>query len=395
MDFEHLREGSPALSPGGLLEEPIFPAFGSDANPVSPESPTELQKNDPLGTQIWKLYSRAKTQLPNAERMSNLTWRMMALNMRRAEFERNKGYERRHASKPFPALQLRTSSESKADPDCCVHRPSSTPQANALMSPLPPSARPPPRTAPSGIAQQLRRSADQQAQVQQPQPQQLHDTMNLDDFIFPSSVGSPAGLSPEPSNGAEGPFNAGPGVPIRKANQLNDHNLSLAHASAPPVPPQINRENEFGYVSRHVRKTSIDERRVSCLSLRPSCPSAVLLTPLSATQATSRSLTAGPSCQQYHDTDRCSGRGRLEPVFPRPLHAAARLPSLAGAGALFNRHIPDARGPCHKFSRTFSADLWLLPCWLTYDEPRYLLPEHLQPQLDGLLPQLDRLLLAP
>ncbi|KAF2622677.1 nitrogen regulatory protein area [Macroventuria anomochaeta] len=237
MDFEQLREGSPTLSPGGMLDEPIFPAFGNDASAVSPESPTELQKNDPLGTQIWKLYSRAKTQLPNAERMSNLTWRMMALNMRRAEFERNKG-------------------------------PSSGPQSNELMSPPSASARPPPRTAPSGIAQQLRRSADQQAQVQllqqpqqQPQPQSAHDTMNLDDFIFPSSVGSPAGLSPEPSNGAEGPFNAGPGVPIRKANQLNDHNLSLAHASAPPVPPQINRENEFGYVPRHVRKTSIDERR--------------------------------------------------------------------------------------------------------------------------------------
>ncbi|KAL1600109.1 Sodium- and chloride-dependent GABA transporter 1 [Nothophoma quercina] len=235
MDFDRQREGSPALSPGGMLDEPIFPAFGNDANMASPESPTELQKNDPLGTQIWKLYSRAKTQLPNAERMSNLTWRMMALNMRRAEFERNKG-------------------------------PSSIPQSNELMSPPPASARPPPRTAPSGIAQQLRRSADQQAQVQQqpqsqPQQQSAQDTMNLDDFIFPSSVGSPAGLSPEPSNGAEGQFNAGPGVPIRKANQLSDHNLSLAHASAPPVPPQINRENEFGYVPRHVRKTSIDERR--------------------------------------------------------------------------------------------------------------------------------------
>jgi GATA-binding protein len=106
------------------------------------------------------------------------------------------------------------------------------------------------------------------------QPPQAHDTMNLDDFIFPSSVGSPAGLSPDPSHGAEGPFSAaGPGVPIRKANQLHDHNLSLAHASAPPVPPQINRENEFGYVPRHVRKTSIDERRVSPLSARPPQPS--------------------------------------------------------------------------------------------------------------------------
>ena len=154
--------------------------------------------------------------------------------------------------------------------------------------PAPPSAggnaRPLLRTAPSGIAQQLRSAADQQMQTQvhqhqhqqQPPPPQTHDTMNLDDFIFPSSVGSPAGLSPDPSHGAEGPFSAaGPGVPIRKANQLHDHdhNLSLAHASAPPVPPQINRENEFGYVPRHVRKTSIDERRVSPSSARPPQPS--------------------------------------------------------------------------------------------------------------------------
>ena len=154
-----------------------------------------------------------------------------------------------------------------ANPDSCIHRPSTNPQNNEFMSSPPASARPAPRTAPSGIAQQLRRSADQQAQVQQPQPAPPHDTMNLDDFIFPSSVGSPAGLSPEPSNEAGGLFNAGPGMPIRKANQLSDHNLSLAHASAPPVPPQINRNDEFGYIPRHVRKTSIDERRVSCLSL--------------------------------------------------------------------------------------------------------------------------------
>jgi GATA-binding protein len=268
MDFEHqLREGSPALSPGGMLDEPIFPAFGNDASTARPESPTELQKNDPLGTQIWKLYSRAKTQLPNAERMSNLTWRMMALNMRRAEFERNNGYERRHTLRPSAPLPSLTMPPPSANPDCSVQRPASSPQSNDFMSPPPATARPPPRTAPSGIAQQLRRSADQQAQLHQPQPPPPQDTMNLDDFIFPSSVGSPAGLSPEPSNAADAPFNPGTGVPIRKANQLNDHNLSLAHASAPPVPPQITREDEFGYVPRHVRKTSIDERRVSRLSL--------------------------------------------------------------------------------------------------------------------------------
>jgi GATA-binding protein len=80
----------------GMLQDAIFPAFGNDAGTPSGESPEQLQKNDPLGTQIWKLYSRAKTQLPNAERMENLTWRMMAMNMRRAEMDRNKGYACRH-----------------------------------------------------------------------------------------------------------------------------------------------------------------------------------------------------------------------------------------------------------------------------------------------------------
>jgi GATA-binding protein len=78
----------------GMLQDAIFPAFGNDAgNTPSVESPEEMQKNDPLGTQIWKLYSRAKTQLPNAERMENL----MAMNMRRAELDRNKGYGCRHS----------------------------------------------------------------------------------------------------------------------------------------------------------------------------------------------------------------------------------------------------------------------------------------------------------
>jgi len=96
--------------------------------------------------------------------------------------------------------------------------------------------------------------------------------MNLDDFIFPSSVGSPAGLSPEPANETPGPgpFDAGlraPAIAIRKPHHASDdHNLALARASAPSVPPLVNRENEFGYVPRHVRKTSIDERRVSPLS---------------------------------------------------------------------------------------------------------------------------------
>jgi GATA-binding protein len=95
-----MDEGSMELSPTedsvrrGVLEDAIFPAFSNDAGSASVESPAQLQKDDPLGTQIWKLYARAKTQLPNSERMENLSWRLMSLNMRRAEQARNKGYGR-------------------------------------------------------------------------------------------------------------------------------------------------------------------------------------------------------------------------------------------------------------------------------------------------------------
>ncbi|KAH8730531.1 area protein [Phaeosphaeriaceae sp. PMI808] len=246
----------------GMLDEAIFPAFGNDAHSPSVDSPEQMQKNDPLGTQIWKLYSRAKTQLPNAERMENLTWRMMAMNMRRAELHRNKGYGRRHPflSSPCATLSIH------ANQAFLLHRNAQPNQRNELMPPPTASARPPPRSVPSGIAQQLRKSSEQQTQAQ-PQAQEhalalAHpDTMNLDEFIFPSSVGSPAGLSPESSNETHPVHATAPAIPIRKPNQANDHNISLARASAPSVPPLINRENEFGYVSRHVRKTSIDERR--------------------------------------------------------------------------------------------------------------------------------------
>jgi GATA-binding protein len=67
-----------------VLRDSCFPNVGGDV-----ETPEEMQKKDPLATQVWKLYSKARTQLPNAERMENLTWRMMAMNLRKMELERN------------------------------------------------------------------------------------------------------------------------------------------------------------------------------------------------------------------------------------------------------------------------------------------------------------------
>ncbi|GJJ06530.1 hypothetical protein Clacol_000722 [Clathrus columnatus] len=64
--------GSPDLSSSG----------GSD------EVDTDiLAKEDPLATQVWKMYARTKANLPHAQRMENLTWRMMALALRKKREE--------------------------------------------------------------------------------------------------------------------------------------------------------------------------------------------------------------------------------------------------------------------------------------------------------------------
>lgn len=74
----------------GVLRESFFDHWKDDASGVDMESPEEMQKKDPLGTQIWKLYHKTKGQLPNGERLENLTWRMMSMNLRRKEAERQR-----------------------------------------------------------------------------------------------------------------------------------------------------------------------------------------------------------------------------------------------------------------------------------------------------------------
>lgn len=77
----------------GLLREPFFEYWKDDAARVEPEeTPEEMQKKDPLGAQIWRLYAKTKGQLPNAERLENLSWRMMAMKLKnQREAERRQG----------------------------------------------------------------------------------------------------------------------------------------------------------------------------------------------------------------------------------------------------------------------------------------------------------------
>lgn len=79
------HDAATAAARGRFLRESVFPQWGEREARGLDESADELQQKDPLATQIWKLYSRTKSQLPNQERMENLTWRLMTLNLKREQ----------------------------------------------------------------------------------------------------------------------------------------------------------------------------------------------------------------------------------------------------------------------------------------------------------------------
>lgn len=80
-----------------LLEDAFFPkdSGGSRGGASEETDPAALAKEDPLATQIWRMYAKQRDQLPNAARMENLTWRLMSLTLRK---QRN-----RTATMPTPA----------------------------------------------------------------------------------------------------------------------------------------------------------------------------------------------------------------------------------------------------------------------------------------------------
>lgn len=112
------------------------------------------------------------------------------------------------------------------------------------------------QSGPSGIAQQLRRSVDQSADMQS-------DAMNLDDFIVPSSVASPAGITAEISLEDATSVSQIGSIPIQKKPHTKPQmTAALPATSVPKHLPNKGRPGEFDYVQRRVRKTSIDDRSV-------------------------------------------------------------------------------------------------------------------------------------
>lgn len=97
--------------------------------------------------------------------------------------------------------------------------------------------------------------------------------MDLDDFLVPSSIGTPAGMSPEastlPNDSLASTGSTISAIPIKQGQKSEAEEFQISRASAPSMSAfeQGRPSQEFGYLHRHVRKTSIDERRVcSCES---------------------------------------------------------------------------------------------------------------------------------
>jgi GATA-binding protein len=226
-----------------LLRPAAFPSFEQSAAREN-QRLEEMQRQDPLATQIWRFYTKTKQLLPAQERMENLTWRLMHLELqkRRAANAAKYGY-------------------------VLVWFPESGRERCADSGRKPRNSRVPATTnAPSGIAQ-LRKSSEHA-------PLPPSDPMNLDDFIHHDNIGTPAGLAltptPETMRQAADDHSAhsaaaAAAIPIKSRKEPAQQSQHLVPQSV-PVAAHQRVQNEFGYLPRHPpRKTSIDEtaQRVS------------------------------------------------------------------------------------------------------------------------------------
>lgn len=131
------QASNPAASAHAVFRDDFFPEWKADAAPGDLESPEELQKKDPLGIQIWKLYSKTKSSMPNGQRMDNLSWRLMSMNLKRQEQERARyafAALYLHASPPIIREWLLTLLLSTTD---CYRKETSSPPTHLRSAPSP------------------------------------------------------------------------------------------------------------------------------------------------------------------------------------------------------------------------------------------------------------------
>lgn len=106
---------SPVGSPSVFGEESPAPSAGvGDGDSVSGRG------EDPLATQVWKMYAKTKATLPHAHRMENLTWRMMAMALKKKRAEENKPKEAETQEERVPKVEEDKSKETEKEKQTSV-----------------------------------------------------------------------------------------------------------------------------------------------------------------------------------------------------------------------------------------------------------------------------------
>ncbi|EKG21944.1 hypothetical protein MPH_00865 [Macrophomina phaseolina MS6] len=92
-------DASPSRYAAGdeVLDDTVFPEFKNNEE----SNLEEHQREDPLGVDMWKFY-RKQSRLPDAGRMENMTWRMMAINLRKAQQQSQRSALDNTSNQPTP-----------------------------------------------------------------------------------------------------------------------------------------------------------------------------------------------------------------------------------------------------------------------------------------------------
>ncbi|OAQ57554.1 nitrogen regulatory protein areA [Pochonia chlamydosporia 170] len=133
------------IASNDLLGNALFPSLDNAAVDAT-LSIDQLQYDDPLAAaQVWNFFTKARPQLQNRQRLENLTWRMMALSMRK----KKQGGEARQLKdyQSSGIARLRKTSETKINAGNNAHAMNlghdifseNIASASSLMSPLPAS----------------------------------------------------------------------------------------------------------------------------------------------------------------------------------------------------------------------------------------------------------------
>ena len=137
--------------------------------------------------------------------------------------------------------------------------------------------------------------------------------MNIDDYIFPNSIASPAGFSTSPPSP---PSHAtASAIPIQTKKDAQEH--AQSHPSFPPSAPTNEgaRNNEFAYVQRRLRKTSIDETKVRNVAEDLDKGIGLLKLHHVGSKAPRRILSTSTPSQQHYDSYGCRRGHRLGRLF--------------------------------------------------------------------------------